>query len=447
MNSFILTVSFFYAYMIRKKIIKIIYKGAMKKQQNKGGSAPPASARLPLNQIILGDSVKVASTLPSQSVDMIFADPPYNLQLGGDLHRPDNSKVEAVNDDWDKFDNFQAYDKFSEKWLKEMHRLLKPNGSIWVIGSYHNIYRLGRILQDLGFWILNDILWIKHNPMPNFKGTRFTNAHETLLWCSKSKDAKYTFHYEAMKMLNEDVQMRSDWYFPICSGGERLRDDRGGKLHPTQKPEALLNRILLSTTNKGDIVLDPFSGTGTTAAVAKKLRRQFIGIEQDEEYHALSNYRLKNITDEQILSDGDVATIPAKRKERRIPFGQLIENGLLSPGQILTSPCEKYNARIRADGSLVVKNVPKNTSTARKIDISTSHLKHSHTENKFIEGSIHQVGAELQGAPSCNGWTYWHVHADKENKASNKNKKHPPKILLDDLRKIYRESITHPSPH
>jgi modification methylase len=315
--------------------------------------------------------------LPESSIDLIFADPPYNLQLRGELHRPDNSRVDAVDDAWDRFGSFEAYDDFTRAWLKAARRLLKTDGAIWVIGSYHNVFRVGTAMQDEGFWILNDVVWRKSNPMPNFRGKRFTNAHETLIWASKSEGAKYTFNYEALKALNEGVQMRSDWVLPLCTGHERLKDGNGDKAHPTQKPEALLHRVILATTNPGDVVLDPFFGTGTTGAVAKMLGRNFIGIEREEAYRSAAAARIAKIR----KFDTDALSVSAsKRSEPRVPFGQLVERGLLRPGEVLVSPRGK-TAKVRADGTLV------SADTA---------------------GSIHQVGAALEGAPSCNGWTYWH---------------------------------------
>ena len=336
---------------------------------------------LPINSILAGDCIDVMNSLPEASVDLIFADPPYNLQLKADLHRPDNSKVDAVDDAWDQFSSFAAYDKFTQDWLKAARRLLKPNGAIWVIGSYHNIFRVGATLQNEGFWILNDVVWRKSNPMPNFRGKRFTNAHETMIWASKSEGGKYTFDYEALKALNEGVQMRSDWVMPICTGHERLKDDNGNKAHPTQKPEALLHRILVGCTNPGDIILDPFFGTGTTGAVAKMLGRDFIGIEREESYRKVAQKRLDGIR----RFDRDALSVTtSKRAEPRVPFGQLVERGLLRPGEELFSPRGKV-AKVRADGTLIGNDV---------------------------KGSIHQVGAALEGAPSCNGWTYWHFRRD-----------------------------------
>ncbi len=338
----------------------------------KAKSAPA----LPLNTIIAGDCIEVMNSLPEASVDLIFADPPYNLQLKGDLHRPDNSQVDAVDDAWDQFASFAAYDKFTQDWLKAARRLLKPNGAIWVIGSYHNIFRVGAALQDAGYWILNDVIWRKSNPMPNFRGKRLTNAHETMIWASKAEGAKYTFNYEALKSLNDGVQMRSDWVLPLCTGHERLKDDKGDKAHPTQKPESLLHRVLVGSTNPGDVILDPFFGTGTTGAVAKMLGRDYIGIEREAAYRVVAEKRLANIR----KFDRDALQVStSKRAEPRVPFGQLIERGMLRPGEVLTSVNGKA-AKVRADGTLVADGV---------------------------NGSIHQIGAHLEGAPSCNGWTYW----------------------------------------
>ncbi len=336
---------------------------------------------LPLNQILPGDCIEVMNSLPEGSVDLIFADPPYNLQLKGDLHRPDNSKVDAVDDAWDQFASFKAYDKFTKAWLKAARRLLKPHGAIWVIGSYHNIFRVGAAMQNEGYWILNDVVWRKSNPMPNFRGKRFTNAHETMIWASKAEASKYTFNYEALKALNEGIQMRSDWVLPICTGHERLKNENGDKAHPTQKPESLLHRVLVGSTNPGDVVLDPFFGTGTTGAVAKMLGRDFIGIEREAGYREVAQKRIDRVRkfDKAAL---EVST--SKRAEPRVPFGQLVERGMLRPGEVLISPRGK-TAKVRADGTLITGDV---------------------------RGSIHQVGAALEGAPSCNGWTYWSFKQD-----------------------------------
>jgi len=336
-----------------------------------------ARAALPLNRILAGDCIEVMRSLPEASLDLIFADPPYNLQLRGDLHRPDNSRVDAVDDAWDRFASFETYDRFTRDWLAAAQRLLKPNGAIWVIGSYHNIFRVGAAMQDAGFWILNDVVWRKSNPMPNFRGKRLTNAHETLIWASKSEAGKYTFNYEAMKALNEGVQMRSDWVIPLCTGHERLKDASGEKAHPTQKPEALLHRVLVATTNPGDVVLDPFFGTGTTGAVAKMLGRDFIGIEREESYRAVAQERIDRV---RRFDRSALEITGSRRAEPRVPFGQVVERGMLRPGEELFSPRGGI-ARVRADGTLVGADVT---------------------------GSIHQVGAHLEGAPSCNGWTYWH---------------------------------------
>jgi len=294
-----------------------------------------------------GDCVAALERLPEKSVDVVFADPPYNLQLDGDLHRPDNSRVDAVDDHWDQFDSFAAYDRFTQAWLTAARRLLKPHGAIWVIGSYHNIFRVGATLQDLGFWILNDIVWRKTNPMPNFRGKRFTNAHETMIWAGKDENSKYTFNYEALKALNEGIQMRSDWVLPICTGHERLKDEMGDKAHPTQKPESLLHRILVGSTNPGDVVLDPFFGTGTTGAVAKMLGRDFIGIEREEAYRKVAEKRIKSVRkfDKEALQ-----TTTSKRAEPRVPFGQLVERGMLRPGEELYSLNGRYSAKVREIG-------------------------------------------------------------------------------------------------
>ena len=333
--------------------------------------------KLERNSIHLGDSLQVMAVMPDASVDMVFADPPYNLQLSGDLHRPNNSRVAGVDNAWDRFKDFASYDAFTNAWLAEVHRVLKPKGSLWVIGSYHNIFRVGAILQDLGFWILNDIIWRKTNPMPNFRGKRFTNAHETMIWCTPSSNGRgYTFNYEAMKALNEDLQMRSDWHLPICTGGERLKKN-GEKAHPTQKPEALLHRILLASTNPGDLVLDPFFGTGTTGAVAKHLGRDFIGIDAEPGYVELARNR---IAATEPLGAEDLDVTPSKRTLQRIPFGWLVERGMLRPGSQLYDARRRYAASVRADGSLVANRT---------------------------RGSIHQVAAAVQGSPACNGWTFW----------------------------------------
>jgi len=330
------------------------------------------------NKILQGACVDVLNTLPEESVDMIFADPPYNLQLGGDLLRPNNSKVDAVDNDWDRFDSFKAYDKFSHEWLTAARRVLKPNGTLWVIGSYHNIYRVGTTLQDIGYWMLNDVVWRKTNPMPNFRGRRFTNAHETMLWVSKDKNSKYRFNYDSMKALNDDLQMRSDWMLPLCTGNERLKEN-GKKAHPTQKPEALLHRVIMASTDVGDVVLDPFFGTGTTGAVAKKLGRNFIGIERDTDYVKLARDRISKVKQ---VAEEEFLNTPTKRAEPRIPFGWLVEKGLVTPGQTLTDMRRRHTARVRADGTLI---------------------------SAEFRGSIHQVGAHVQKAPACNGWQFWCV--------------------------------------
>ena len=375
------------------KTIEPLQKNSAQKEAGKpkaaalrGAASQKISAQspsLPLDQIIVGDCIESMNALPAGSIDLVFADPPYNLQLGGDLVRPDNSHVDAVDNDWDKFASFAAYDKFTRDWLKAARRVLKPDGAIWVIGSYHNIFRVGAAIQDLGFWILNDVVWNKSNPMPNFKGTRLANAHETLIWATRSQDQKrYTFNYDALKTSNDDLQMRSDWLLPICSGPERLKDAAGKKAHPTQKPEALLQRVLLASTNPGDLVLDPFFGTGTTGAAARRLGRRWLGIEREAEYAAAAQARIDKVRP---LPPSSLEVLRGKRAEPRVPFGTIIELGILEPGDALTDEHGRIRAEVKADGSL---------SAAGR------------------QGSIHRLGAELQGKTACNGWTYWHFEAE-----------------------------------
>jgi len=350
--------------------------------ESPGRSRPRTQTRskeLPLDTILEGDCIDQMARLPDKSVDMIFADPPYNLQLGGDLFRPEGGKVDACDDDWDKFDSLAVYDDFTREWLAEARRILKDDGTIWVIGSYHNIYRVGSLLQDAEFWILNDIVWRKSNPMPNFRGTRFTNAHETLLWCAKDEKARYTFNYRAMKALNDDLQMRSDWVLPICSGSERVKDDAGDKAHPTQKPESLLYRILLACTKPGDVVLDPFFGTGTTGAVARRLGRNWIGIERERTYVKVAQQRIEATLP---LDESAMTVMADKRSQPRVAFGLLVESGMVPAGSRLADSKRRWSASVNADGSIACEG---------------------------NAGSIHKVGAALQGAPSCNGWTFWHV--------------------------------------
>ena len=331
------------------------------------------------NKIVNENSLAELKKIPDKTFNLIFADPPYNLQIGEKLKRPDDSKVNGVNDNWDQFKNFKHYDSFCETWLSECKRILKDNGTIWVIGSYHNIFRLGYIIQNLDFWILNDVIWRKNNPMPNFKGTRFTNAHETLIWASKNKGSKYTFNYQSLKCLNDDLQMRSDWTLPICSGKERIKKN-GKKVHSTQKPEALLHRIILATTNKGDNILDPFLGTGTTAAVAKKLGRKYFGIERDKKYFKVANDRINKT---KIIEESYLDTLENNKSKPRVPFGSLVELGIIKPGTNIFDQNKKISAKIMADGSI-------------------KHNSH--------EGSIHKVAAKILGTESCNGWTYWHCN-------------------------------------
>jgi site-specific DNA-methyltransferase (adenine-specific) len=340
---------------------------------------PSGSHGLPLNQVLQGDCIDILDTLPPASIDLVFADPPYNLQLKQELYRPNNTLVDAVNDAWDQFSSFQAYDDFTRRWLSACRRVLKDTGALWVIGTYHNIFRLGAIMQDLGFWFLNDVVWIKYNPMPNFRGVRFTNAHETLIWASKYKGARYTFNHHTMKNLNDDLQMRSDWYLPICTGEERIKEN-GKKVHSTQKPEALLYRILLSSSNPGDVVLDPFFGSGTTGAVAKKLQRSWIGIEREPHYVEIARQRIAAI---QPGPDGDGFSEPPNRRrsEPRLPFGSLLENGLLQPGQALYFRRDRTRAAaVQAGGHLLMDG---------------------------LEGSIHQLASRLLDCGPCNGWDLW----------------------------------------
>ena len=353
-----------------------------------------------LNSIIKGDCVAALEALPANSIDVVFADPPYNLQLNGVLARPDQSKVDACDDHWDQFETFQAYDDFTRAWLIAVRRVLKPSGTIWVIGSYHNIFRVGTILQDMRFWILNDIVWRKTNPMPNFRGRRFTNAHETMIWASREQRARgYSFNYDALKMANDDIQMRSDWVFPICNGGERLKGSDGKKVHPTQKPEALLHRVLLASSKPGDVVLDPFFGTGTKGAVAKRLGRDFVGIEREQDYIAAASRRIENVVP---AAPAEIVVTPGKRAEPRVPFGAIVESGLLCAGDVLMDVKKRWQARVRVDGSL---------------------------ERDGQAGSIHQMGARVQGLDACNGWTFWHI--DKGDGF----------LQIDDLRKKYRSEL------
>ena len=330
--------------------------------------------------ILVGDCVAEMAKMPAASVDLVFADPPYNLQLQGDLKRPDDSRVDAVDDEWDKFSSFAAYDAFTHAWITACRRVMKPNATLWVIGSYHNIFRVGTILQDLGFWILNDVVWRKSNPMPNFRGRRFTNAHETLIWAARdAANRNYTFNYEALKAGNDDIQMRSDWLFPLCTGEERLKGGDGTKLHPTQKPEALLARIILAASRPDDLVLDPFSGTGTTGAVARRLRRRFIGVEREAEYAAAAKRRIAAV---EPMAEPALASFMTAREAPRVPFATLVERGLVSPGIRLVDAKKRHQALVRPDGALALGEAV---------------------------GSIHRIGALAQGLEACNGWTFWHV--------------------------------------
>ena len=352
------------------------------------------------NSVLRGDSVEILRAMAPDSVDLVFADPPYNLQLSNKLTRPDQSLVAGVDDDWDKFTDFAEYDAFTRDWLEAARRVMKPQATIFVIGSYHNIFRVGAIMQDLGFWILNDIVWRKTNPMPNFRGRRFTNAHETMIWAARGPQAKsYTFNYEALKAANEDCQMRSDWLFPICTGGERLKDAQGRKTHPTQKPEALLARLMLAASNAGDLVLDPFFGSGTTGAVAKRLRRDYLGIERDHAYADAAQARIDAV---EPLDPATLTTAPTKRSEPRIAFASLVEAGLIAPGAKLADAKRRHSALVRADGALAIGG---------------------------IVGSIHKTGALVQGLPACNGWSFWHYEDAGRL------------VPIDDLRERAREQL------
>jgi modification methylase len=355
---------------------------------------------VPRDAILIGDCVAEMMRLPPASIDLVFADPPYNLQLEGALSRPDQSLVDGVDDAWDKFANFAEYDAFTRDWLAAVRRLMKPAGTIVVIGSYHNIFRVGAILQDLGFWILNDIVWRKANPMPNFRGRRFTNAHETMIWAARSAEAKaYTFNYETLKAGNEDVQVRSDWFLPICTGAERLKDESGRKAHPTQKPEALLQRVLLAASNAGDLVLDPFFGSGTTGVAARRLGRSFIGVERDPAYAEAARRRIDAV---EPLPESALAIAPTRRSEPRVAFSSVVEAGLARPGEHLLDAGRRHSALVRADGALAAGPAV---------------------------GSIHKIGALVQGLPACNGWTFWHV--EREGRLTS----------IDDLRATMREAM------
>ena len=347
-----------------------------------------ALPRSGVDRVLAGDCLEQLRGLDSASVDLVFSDPPYNLQLDRDLLRPNNTVVDGVDDAWDKFSSFADYDRFTRAWLAECRRVLKPDGAIWVIGSYHNVFRLGVALQDLGFWLQNDVIWRKTNPMPNFRGKRFTNAHETLIWAARDRKSRVTFNYEALKAGNDDLQMRSDWLFPICSGPERLKDNGGRKAHPTQKPESLLQRILVGTTNPGDIVLDPFFGTGTTGAVARRLGRHFIGIERDADYVKAAEERIGKVRP---LSPASLDVMRSKRAEPRVPFGTIVELGILEPGRRLTDERGRIWAEVRADGTLALAGT---------------------RVGGVAQGSIHRLGAEVQGKAACNGWTFWHYEVE-----------------------------------
>ena len=380
------------------RVQKLVSRTGLKPVRRPGANLRVAPVAPPLDQILVGDCIESMLSLPEESVDLVFADPPYNLQLEGGLTRPDQSEVDAVDDDWDKFASFADYDRFTRDWLAAARRAMKPDATIFVIGSYHNIFRVGAIMQDLGFWILNDIVWRKANPMPNFRGRRFTNAHETMIWATKSPTAKaYTFNYESLKAGNEDRQVRSDWFFPICTGGERLKDEDGRKTHPTQKPEALLARIMMAASKPGDVALDPFFGSGTTGAVAKKLGRHFIGCERDDTYISAARAR---IAAAERLPDSAFQTPLGKRQEKRVAFASLVEAGMIAPGTELFDEKRRWKATVRADGAVALGD---------------------------IVGSIHKIGALSQGLPACNGWTFWRFMRDGVA------------VCIDDLRADYRK--------
>jgi modification methylase len=368
--------------------MKVMRIGASQGAPRLASKAGPADF---LDRVHVGDCIAELSKLPPNSIDLVFADPPYNLQLQSDLKRPDDSKVDAVNDDWDKFSSFSAYDDFTRAWLLAARRAMKPNATLWVIGSYHNIFRVGTILQDLGFWILNDVIWRKTNPMPNFRGRRFTNAHETLIWASREQNSKYTFNYDALKAGNEDVQVRSDWTISLCTGEERLKDTSGKKIHPTQKPEALLARAILSASRPGDVVLDPFFGSGTTGAVAKRLGRHFVGIERDKTYASAAMKRINAI---EPLEEATLVPFLSAREAPRVAFSSLVERGLVKAGATVTDAKGKVRAVVRPDGSLTLKS-----------------------DKGAVVGSIHKIGAIAQGQEACNGWDYWHVEEKKGRKS------------------------------
>jgi modification methylase len=368
--------------------MKVMRIGASQGAPRLASKAGPADF---LDRVHVGDCIAELSKLPPNSIDLVFADPPYNLQLQSDLKRPDDSKVDAVNDDWDKFSSFSAYDDFTRAWLLAARRAMKPNATLWVIGSYHNIFRVGTILQDLGFWILNDVIWRKTNPMPNFRGRRFTNAHETLIWASREQNSKYTFNYDALKAGNEDVQVRSDWTISLCTGEERLKDTSGKKIHPTQKPEALLARAILSASRPGDVVLDPFFGSGTTGAVAKRLGRHFVGIERDKTYASAAMKRINAI---EPLEEATLVPFISAREAPRVAFSSLVERGLVKAGATVTDAKGKVRAVVRPDGSLTLKS-----------------------DKGAVVGSIHKIGAIAQGQEACNGWDYWHVEEKKGRKS------------------------------
>ena len=331
-----------------------------------------------INKIILGDCIEELKKFPDESIEVIFADPPYFMQTEGELIRPEGTKFQGVEDEWDKFDGYKEYDKFCFEWLKECKRVLKKDGTIWVIGAFQNICRIGYIMQNLGYWILNDIIWSKPNAAPNFAGTRFQNSHETMLWCSKSKDAKYTFNYKTMKHLNEGKQDKSIWDIGICIGKERIKGEDGKKAHSTQKPEKLLYKVILSSSKPKDIILDPFFGTGTTGAIAKLLGRNYIGIERDKNYVLIARERINKI----IPEESNITKLELEVKPPKVPMEKLIEKGFLDVGEKLYDKDRKFSANL---------------------------LKNGHLNNGKETLSIHKMSGKYLNKDNNNGWDYWYM--------------------------------------
>ncbi|NLX10136.1 MAG: site-specific DNA-methyltransferase [Chloroflexi bacterium] len=355
-----------------------------------------------LDRIWHGDCLEILPTLPPGSVDLVFADPPYNLQLERELWRPNLTKVDAVDDTWDQFDGLHAYDAFTRAWLAAVRAVMKDTATIWISGTYHNIFRVGAMMQDLGFWILNTVTWFKPNAMPNFRGTRLKNDVEFVIWAKRGKQGRYTFNHHPMKRYNASKQLGCVWEIPVCTGPERLRDANGQRLHSTQKPEELLRRIILASSQPGDVVLDPFLGSGTTAAVARLLRRRWIGIEREARYVEAARQRVEAV---QPLEPDDpllAAFVPSRPV--RVPFRALIERGYLQPGQPIYLDQPPHTGIVLANGQVQVDH---------------------------LIGSIHQLGARLKNAPSCNGWTHWYYHDEATGQ----------RHMLDHLREQVRQSL------